>query len=126
VLAPETHLDKTYRVQIGAVADPELLDSITRGVRTGDGSFLRAKRARVLRGGEKNTWLEIVLDEGKNRHIRRMLAGLGIDVLRLLRIAIGPLALGDLAKGAARALTNGEKRALDRAMQSPVGTKLSR
>jgi 23S rRNA pseudouridine2605 synthase len=123
VLAPETHLDKTYHVQIGAVADAALLESVTRGVSSDDGSFLRAKRARVLRPGEKNTWLEIVLDEGKNRHIRRMLAPLGINVLRLLRVAVGPLLLGDLPKGSWRRLTDEDKRALDRALrqQSAVG-----
>jgi 23S rRNA pseudouridine2605 synthase len=117
VLAPETHLDKTYHVQIGAVADAALLESLTHGIRSEDGSFLRAKRVQVVRGGEKNTWLEIVLDEGKNRHIRRMLAALGIDVLRLLRIAIGPVRLGDLPKGASRPMTANEKRTLDRALR---------
>ena len=122
VLAPETHLDKTYHVQIDAVADTVLIKSIVQGVRTDDGSFLQAKWARILRSGEKNSWLEIVLDVGKNRHIRRMLAPLGISVLRLLRVAIGPLALGDLPKGALRALTENDKGALDRAMRqkSPV------
>jgi 23S rRNA pseudouridine2605 synthase len=119
VLAPETHLDKTYHVQIAAIADAALIESIARGVRSDDGSFLRAKSAQILRGGEKNTWLEIVLDEGKNRHIRRMLAQLGIEVLRLIRVSIGPLALGELAKGAARPLTAGEKLALDRATLKP-------
>ena len=117
VLAPETHLHKTYHVQIGAVADAALVDSIKKGVRTDDGSFLRAKSAQILRGGEKNSWLEIVLDEGKNRHIRRMLAQLGIGVLRLLRVAVGPLVLGDLAKGASRRLTADDKRILDEAMR---------
>jgi 23S rRNA pseudouridine2605 synthase len=116
VLAPETHLDKTYHVQIGAVADAGLTESITRGIKSDDGSLLRAKSAQILRGGEKNTWLEIVLDEGKNRQIRRMLAQLKVDVLRLLRVAIGPLKLGELAKGSSRVLTDLEKRALDRAM----------
>lgn len=116
VLAPETHLDKIYHVQIGVVADAGLIQSITRGVRTSEG-LLRAKGAQILRGGEKNTWLEIVLDEGRNRHIRRMLARLGIDVLRLLRIAIGPLSLGELPKGASRRLTKAEKQALDRALR---------
>jgi 23S rRNA pseudouridine2605 synthase len=116
VLAPETHLDKIYHVQVGAVADPGLIESMSRGVRIDDGSFLRTKSVQILRGGEKNTWLEVVLDEGKNRHIRRLLAQLGINVLRLLRVSIGPLALGKLAKGASRPLTAADKQALDRAM----------
>ncbi len=117
VLAPETHLDKTYHVQIGAVADAALIESITKGVRIDDGSLLRTKGVQILRGGAKNTWLEIVLDEGKNRQIRRMLSQLGINVLRLLRVAIGPVVLGDLPKGASRPLTDTEKLTLDRAMR---------
>jgi 23S rRNA pseudouridine2605 synthase len=116
VLAPKTCLDKLYHVQVGAVADAALIESMSKGVRTDDGSFLRVKSVQILRGGEKNTWLEVVLDEGKNRHIRRLLAQLGINVVRLLRVAIGPLALGKLAKGASRPLTDADKQALDRAM----------
>jgi 23S rRNA pseudouridine2605 synthase len=119
LLAAETHLDRTYHVQIGAVADAGLIQSVTQGVRTGDGSVLCAKSVQILRGGEKNTWLEIVLDQGKNRHIRRLLAQLGINVLRLLRVAIGPLRLGDLPKGSSRRLTDAEKRSLDRTMGPP-------
>ena len=117
VLAPETHLDKTYHVHIGAVADGALVESITKGTRIDDGNLLRAKGVQILRGGAKNTWLEIVLDEGKNRQIRRMLSQLGINVLRLLRVAIGPVQLGDLPKGASRPLTDTERLALDRAMR---------
>lgn len=53
----------------------------------------------MLRVGEKNSWLEIVLDEGRNRHLRRLFAALDIAVLRLVRVAIGPLPLGTLGKG---------------------------
>ncbi len=116
ITAPETHLDKTYHVQIGAIASEALLKSLLEGIRTDDGEFLKAKRATILREGERNCWLEIVLDEGKNRQIRRMLEHLGVEVLRLVRIAIGPLALGELAKGTTRVLTKEEKLALDHAM----------
>lgn len=117
LLAPATHLEKIYHVQIDRIGDSTLLRSIGRGVRTADGDYVRVKRARILRSGERNSWLEIVLDEGKNRHIRRMLKQLGIEVLRLVRVAIGPLLLGQLPKGKVRSLTIGEKHALDKAMQ---------
>ncbi len=116
ITAPETHLDKTYHVQIDAIADEALLQKLRNGIRADDGEFLRAKNVRILRSGEQNSWLEIVLDEGKNRHIRRMLEELKIEVLRLVRVAIGPLPLGDLPKGATRSLEQPEKQALDRAM----------
>jgi 23S rRNA pseudouridine2605 synthase len=113
---PGSHLDKTYHVQVGAIANDLLTEKLNNGVMSG-GELLRAKRVRVLRGGEKNTWLEIVLDEGKNRQIRRMFEHLGIEVLRLIRVAIGPLDLGQLAKGESRALSAAEKSALDRAIK---------
>jgi len=118
VTAPETHLDKTYHVQIGEIADGALIESLKNGIRAKEGETLRVKSASLLRQGERNSWLEIILDEGKNRHIRRMLEALGIEVLRLIRVAIGPLALGDLAKGAVRDLGTDEKLALDLAMRS--------
>jgi 23S rRNA pseudouridine2605 synthase len=116
VAAPETHLEKTYHVQIAAVADEQLLTSLRNGVQADDGDRLRAARASILRTGEKNCWLEIVLDEGKNRQIRRMFSTLEIETLRLVRVAIGPLQLGQLAKGTYRSLSAEEKRLLDRAM----------
>ncbi|MGD0568783.1 MAG: pseudouridine synthase [Candidatus Sulfotelmatobacter sp.] len=117
IAAPETHLDKTYHVQMDLVADDEFLRALVRGVKAEDGEVLRAKQARRLRAGEKNCWLEIVLDEGKNRQIRRMMEGMGAEVLRLVRVAIGRLKLGDLAKGEHRALNGDEKRMLDAAMR---------
>lgn len=115
VAMPETHLEKTYHVQIGTVADQELIRQLKCGV--SDSETLRACGVRLLRSGEKNCWLEIILDEGKNRQIRRMMEVLGIEVLRLVRVSIGPLQLGTLAKGSVRSLTSAEKLALDHAMQ---------
>jgi 23S rRNA pseudouridine2605 synthase len=118
IASPEMHIEKTYHVQVAAVADEELIQRMTLGIGTTDGDFLRVKRAAIVRVGKKNSWLEIVLDEGKNRQIRRLLAALGIEVLRLVRIAIGPLRLGDLSKGKVRQLTLEEKAALDWAVVS--------
>jgi 23S rRNA pseudouridine2605 synthase len=117
VLAPETHLSKTYHVQAAAIPHDDILTTLVKGVRVDGGGFLRANSARILRSGERNAWLEIILDEGKNREIRRMLEHHGIEVLRLMRVAIGPLELGVLKKGETRHLTPDEKRALNRAMR---------
>ena len=123
VAAPETHLPKTYHVQISGARDLGLANALMKGLRVSNGEFLRVKDARILRQGNRNTWLAIVLDEGKNRHIRRMLEHLGIKVLRLVRVAIGPLTLGDLAKGASRPLTAEEKSALDAAMRESARSR---
>ena len=112
---PKTHLPKTYHVQIDRIADEKLIHFLSNGVKD-DGDLLRATRVAALRSGEKNSWLEFSLEEGKNRQIRRMLAAFGIEVLRLIRVAIGPLQLGMLPKGAYRELRAEEKSALDRAM----------
>jgi 23S rRNA pseudouridine2605 synthase len=86
------------------VPDETMLDRLRAGV-TVDSETLTASSIELLRSGGRTAWLEIVLDEGRNRHIRRLLAAHGIEVKRLIRIAIGRLPLGDLAKGAARHLT---------------------
>src|SRR3954467_3379020 len=86
ITEPNSHLDKIYHVQIGTIADDVLLKTLTNGI-SHDGEHLRAKQAKILRQGEHNSWLEIVLDEGKNRHIRRMLESQQIEGLRLVRVA---------------------------------------
>jgi 23S rRNA pseudouridine2605 synthase len=111
ITEPSGQLDKTYHVQVNGLPDEAALAAMQAGV-IDDGQQLAARSARLLRAGEKNAWLEIVLDEGRNRQIRRLLAALGYDVLRLVRVAIGTLTLGDLAKGAHRHLTADEVRAL--------------
>jgi 23S rRNA pseudouridine2605 synthase len=103
LMAPESHLDKTYHVQIDCLPDQALLHALRTGVYC-NGEWLAAKGVRELRRGQKNAWLEIVLDEGRNRQIRRLLSGLGVNVLRLIRVAIGELQLGDLPKGQWREL----------------------
>lgn len=101
--APESHVDKTYHVQIDCVPAADLLAALRSGVDDA-GERLAVKSAQLLRSGIRHAWLEIVLDEGRNRHIRRLLAKHGISVLRLVRVAIGQLALGELPKGRWRRL----------------------
>ena len=119
ITAPETHLPKTYHVQIDSFADLAVIHALERGVESG-GDFLRVISCRRIRSGEKKCWLEVRLDEGKNRQIRRMLAALNLEVVRLLRVAIGSLELGTLPKGEYRSLTAEEKAVLDRAMTQPA------
>jgi 23S rRNA pseudouridine2605 synthase len=108
---PATGPDKTYHVQVDCVADRRLLGELERGMVV-DGEHLAAKSARLLRVGGRNAWLELVLDEGRNRHIRRLLAAVDVKVLRLVRVAVGGLTLGDLPKGGWRLLTGPEVASL--------------
>jgi 23S rRNA pseudouridine2605 synthase len=108
---PESGPDKTYHVQIGRLPAAEMLLQLERGVVL-DGERLNVKSVRSLRTGHKNAWLEIVLDEGRNRQIRRLLTAFDISVLRVVRVAIGRLALGALAKGQWRMLTEQEIESL--------------
>ena len=104
---PGTGLPKTYHVQIDRLPDAALLAALERGA-VSNGEHLKARSARCLRTGHKNAWLEIVLDEGRNRQIRRLLETLDVSALRLVRVAIGSLTLGKLAKGQWRMLTQKE------------------
>ena len=101
---PHTGPPKTYHVQIDRRPDASLLKDLKHGVMR-EGRHLSVRSARSLRMGEKNAWLEIVLDEGRNRHIRRLLEAFDVAVLRLIRVAVGPLSLGELQKGEWRMLT---------------------
>lgn len=111
ITAPESHIPKTYHVQIDCVPDAGLISKLRAGVVDG-GERLTASAVQMLRAGEKHGWLEMVLEEGKNRQIRRMLLALKVETLRLVRVAIGELALGGLKKGEVRRLTAGEAKAL--------------
>lgn len=113
LLDPATHVSKTYHVQIDRVADQTVADRMMAGVED-DGEWLVASGVKLLREGERNSWLEVVLEEGRNRQIRRMLEVLGIDCLRLVRVAMGRLQLGELGKGAVRPLTDSELDGLRR------------
>lgn len=117
VLNPNSHICKTYHVQVTAAAADELIAQLRAGVMDG-GERLQARKVERLRGGAKNSWLEITLDEGKNRQIRRMMKACGVEVLRLVRVAIGPVALRDLPKGRVRLMSAAEKQALGVAVEN--------
>ena len=114
LLDPASHVDKVYHVQVRASDLPSIVERVAAGVvERATGERLDVKAISLLRTGSRSgAWFEVVLDEGKNRQLRRIFAEVGVDVLRLVRVAIGPLILGDLAKGAWRSLTADEARAL--------------
>jgi 23S rRNA pseudouridine2605 synthase len=106
---PASHVAKTYRVQVRGRLDETALQRLRAGV-IDRGERLSAESVRIIGGGLKNAWLEIVLAEGRNRQLRRMLGACGHDVLRLMRVAIGAIELGDLPKGGWRRLSGPEIR----------------
>ncbi|MFM7594239.1 MAG: pseudouridine synthase, partial [Isosphaeraceae bacterium] len=98
LLHPKYGVEKTYRVTVAGDAGQELVRKLTDGIWLAEGK-VRARRAKVIDHRGNTTVLEIVLAEGKNREIRRMLARLDHKVLSLLRVAIGPLYIKGLSEG---------------------------
>lgn len=95
---PARHVAKVYHVQVSPPPMATALDAMREGVSC-EGELLRVADARPLRIGSRTAWLEIALEEGRNRHLRRLATALGLSVLRLVRVAVGCLPLGDLRKG---------------------------
>jgi 23S rRNA pseudouridine2605 synthase len=115
LLDPRSHVDKLYHVQVRGADPAEAMARVAAGIveRT-TGESLTVKSIALLRTGSRGgAWFAVVLDEGKNRQLRRIFAEVALDVQRLVRVAVGSLALGDLAKGAWRPLTAAEVRARD-------------
>jgi 23S rRNA pseudouridine2605 synthase len=113
LMHPRFGVEKTYLVQVAGNPTREDIQKLLQGVWIAEGRARARSVKRLKRQGE-STWLRIVLSEGKNREIRRMLARLGHKVLRLKRVAIGPVDIGKLAAGKSRPLTAYEIRALRR------------
>ncbi len=111
LMHPRFGVEKTYLVQVAGHPSREDVDQLLKGVWLSDG-HVRARRAKVTKRQGDSTWMQIVLSEGKNREIRRMLARLNHKVLRLKRVAIGPVQLDQLPSGKARKLSLGELEAL--------------
>lgn len=108
---PRHGVEKVYQVQVAGHVDPDVLAQLRRGVHLSEG-FVQVANVRIKTRRKNSTLLEMVLDEGRNREIRRLLARVGHKVQRLTRIAVGPIRLGELPRGASRRLTPEEVRKL--------------
>jgi len=108
---PRYAIPRTYFAKIEGVPDQTKQMHLKRGVTLEDGRA-RAVSLSVLRQGEKNCWVQVVVTEGRNRLVKRMFSAVGHPVLKLKRIAFGPIRLGDLPVGQFRYLTPGESERL--------------
>lgn len=113
LLHPRFGIEKTYVVQVAGTPTKEELEKLREGIWLAEGK-VHAKRVKAFAKRGESTMVEIVLAEGKNREIRRMLAKLGHKAMRLKRIAIGPVRLGKLKSGKARRLSVEELATLKR------------
>lgn len=113
LMHPRYGVEKTYLVQVAGRPTKEDLGQLLKGVWLSDG-HVRARRVKLLKRQGDSTWLQIVLSEGKNREIRRMLARLNHKVMRLRRVALGPVKLDRLPSGKARKLSLEELKLLKR------------
>lgn len=111
---PKFGVEKRYLVQCVGCPTMEQLEQLERGVYLAEGKA-KVERVSIKKKQRTGAILEMVLTEGRNREIRRVLASIGHKVTRLKRIAIGPLQLGELAVGAHRRLTLEEIQSLKKA-----------
>lgn len=116
---PRHHQPKTYEVLIRGSVSEAALAVMRRGMRLAEGQVLLPVDVEAKAAESDNSLLRMVLRQGVNRQIRRMCRDLGLTILRLRRVAQGPLALGGLKPGAARALTAGEVAGLRQSVGLP-------
>lgn len=116
LMHPRFGVEKTYLVQVAGFPTAADINQLLEGIWISEGR-VRAKKVRRLKSQKASTWLRIVLDEGKNREIRRMLARLQHKVLALRRVAIGPVKIGALTPGKSRRLRHEELQALQEIAQ---------
>ena len=115
LLDPQRHVPRIYRVKIQGPVDQHLLRRFNEGVRLPDGYRTKPSPIEVVSRTDTNAWYEVVLSEGKNRQIHRMVEACGHRVLKLVRLSYGPVQLGTLPLGRCRILTDGEVDALESA-----------
>jgi 23S rRNA pseudouridine2605 synthase len=115
---PNTGVERTYVATVRGNA-PDAVVAARRGVELDDG-FVRPDAVDAHPLGDRLWAFSISLSEGKNREVRRLCDVLGLDVLRLVRTRFGPLELGALAAGSARALTARERKLLEAVARGAV------
>ncbi len=113
---PKWHQPKIYRLRIREEVPPEVLETMRKGMRLAEGETLAPMTVKIVRTSAGKTDLDLTLIQGINRQIRRMCRDLGLTVLRLQRVSLGPLQLGNLASGKWRELTPEENAALRKAV----------
>lgn len=121
MLHPRYHVPKTYLIKVKGVLTDEEIRSLEKGVRLEDGMTSPAQVKKV-RKVEANSWLEITIREGRKHQVKRMLEAVGHPVIKLLRIRMGTLSLGDLQPGAFRFLTDREANSLRRLVEERIGS----
>jgi len=120
---PRFHIPKTYWVQVEGQITPQALEQLSRGVSIPGWHTLPCiataipesslpPRSKPITPHAPPSWIEVTLTEGKKRQIRHMTAAVGFPTLRLVRVVIGPLILGNLEPGEWRDLTKNEQKAL--------------
>lgn len=112
---PRHGVEKVYQVQVAGHVQRETLAQLQRGMHLAEG-FAQMKQVRIKSASQRSTILEMILDEGRNREIRRLLAKVGHKVQRLKRIAVGPVRLGEMPAAAVRPLTRQEIQSLHQAV----------
>lgn len=108
---PKFEIEKTYHVLLKGIPSTLALEHLKRGVKLG-GMYVRPVKINVLTHENNNTWLAVVIKEGQKHQVRKMIARIGYDVVRLVRVQMGPLVLGEIKNGAVRELTQEEKAAI--------------
>jgi len=116
ILHPKNKIPKTYLVKVEGVLEDRDIDKLQGGIKLKN-SVTAPARVKKIKKTEANSWLEITIHEGKKRQVRRMLDKTGHSVLKLKRIRIDGISLGELPSGAFRYLTSEEIKKLKEAVK---------
>ncbi len=111
LLHPRYHVPKTYLIKVKGVLSDDEISQLQAGIKLDDGMTSPAVVKKVKKA-QANSWLEITIREGRKHQVKRMLEAVGHVVIKLMRIRMGPLSLGNLGSGEFRFLTDREANAL--------------